>query len=75
MESETHKIEQFRSQYDADLVAIPGVAGVGVGLNNAGKTCLKIYTSVPTEQVFLNLPVEIKEFEFELEFIGEVKAE
>lgn len=56
-------------------MAIPGVTGVGTGMSSAGKTCLKIYISVPTEQVFPNLPVEIKDIEYELEYIGEIKAQ
>ena len=56
-------------------MAIPGVTGVGTGMSSAGKTCLKIYISMPTEQVFPNLPVEIKDIEYELEYIGEIKAQ
>ena len=75
LESETQKIEQFRSQYELHLMAIPGVTGIGTGMSSAGKICLKIYISMPTEQVFPNLPVEIKDIEYELEYIGEIKAQ
>ena len=74
MESEI-KIEHFRSKYGPRLMAIPGVTGVGTGISSHGKQCLKIYTSVTTEQVFPNLPEEIKEIEFELEYVGEIKAQ
>ena len=74
MESEI-KIEHFRSKYGSRLMAIPGVTGVGLGISSHGRPCLKIYTSVNTEEISPNLPEEIEEIEFELEYVGEIKAQ
>ena len=68
------KIENIRIQFESRITGIEGVVGVGTGLCN-GKPCVKIYTSVPTQQVRSKLPVEISEIDVDLEYVGEIKAE
>jgi hypothetical protein len=75
MQGSKHDLEQIRTRHEADLMTIPGVVGVGTGICKSGNECLKIYTSVPTDQVRTRLPEELKKIEIELEFVGEIKAE
>ncbi len=74
MQGSKHDIEQIRVRHEADIIAIPGVVGVGTGICKSGNECLKIYISVPGDQVRLQLPEELNQIEFELEFVGEIRA-
>ncbi len=75
MQGSKHDIEQIRIRHETDIIAIPGVVGVGTGICKSGNECLKIYTSVPGDQVRIRLPGELNQIEFELEFVGDIKAE
>lgn len=75
MEPDFQEPEKLRVKYESALMEIPGITGVGIGLCQNEQSCLKIYTSVPAEQVLPLLPKELKTCNFELEFIGEVKAQ
>jgi hypothetical protein len=75
MQGSKYSIEQIRTRNEKDILAIPGVVGMGVGICKTGNECLKIYTSVPIDQVQNKLPEEMANIEFELEFVGEIKAE
>ena len=73
-ESDMQKVENIRVQFESRIMGIEGVVGVGTGLCN-DKPCLKIYTSVPTQQVRSKLPEEIIEIDVDFEYVGEIKAE
>jgi uncharacterized secreted protein with C-terminal beta-propeller domain len=72
MEIEQYTIENIRTQYESQIMAISGVVFIGVGLCNNDKPCLKIGTSVPTENVRSELPKGIFKVDVELEFVGEI---
>ena len=74
MGSDMQKIENIRVQFEACIMGIEGVEGIGAGLC-IGKPCLKIYTSVPTQQVRSKLPEELGKIDVDLEYVGEIEAE
>jgi hypothetical protein len=73
MEFDMQEIENIRVQFESCIMGIEGVVGIGAGLCN-GKPCLKIYTSVPTQQVRSKLPEELSKIEVDLEYAGEIEA-
>lgn len=75
MKGSKHTLEEIRAQHEDVLMTIPGVVGLGTGICKSGKECLKIYTSVPADQVRGSLPEGLKNIEFELEYVGDIKAQ
>jgi len=75
MKHESRDLEELKAKYEQSVLGIKGVSGIGVSLCKNGRTCLKIYTSIPTDQVYSCLPQELKNENIELEFIGEIKAQ
>jgi hypothetical protein len=68
-------IEAVRARLEPRLLATEGVVGVGTGLGADGKPRLKIYTNVPVEEVRPRLPKELAGLAFDLEYVGEIKAQ
>ncbi|MCD6347249.1 MAG: hypothetical protein J7L96_07505 [Bacteroidales bacterium] len=69
------EIEGLRIKYESVLMGIKGVVGIGIGLCENGRSCLKIYTSLPTDEVLPLIPKELKKCDIELEFVGEIKTQ
>jgi len=68
-------IEQLRARFDDLIMAIDGVESVGIGLNEQGKACLMLGTSLPVEQVRAKLPKEIFKVPVEITYIGKISAQ
>lgn len=75
LKEEIQKIEQMRAKFDDMIMAIDGVESVSIGLNEQGKVCLMLGTSVPVEQVQAKLPKEILEMPVEISYIGKISAQ
>ncbi|MCK5681567.1 hypothetical protein KAI46_12230 [bacterium] len=69
------EVEGLRIKYESVLMGIKGVVGIGIGLCENGRSCLKIYTSLPTDEVLPLIPKELKKCDIELEFVGEIKTQ
>lgn len=68
-------IQRLKAQYEHQLLRIPGVTGVGRGVNKDGLSCLKVYTSVAPERVRGLLPEALQSDAVELVFTGEINAQ
>jgi len=75
METNQLTIENLRTKYDSYLMSINGVVSVSTGIGKGGKPCLKIGTSLPTDQVRPKLPEELFQMEIELEYLGEINSQ
>ena len=75
METNQLTIENLRTKYDSHLMSINGVVSVSTGMGKSGKPCLKIGTSLPTDQVRPKLPEELFQMEIELEYFGEINSQ
>lgn len=75
MNQDIQDIEQLRARFDDLIMAIDGVESVGIGLNEQGKACLMLGTSLPVEQVRAKLPKEIFKVPVEITYIGKISAQ
>ena len=70
-----NETERLREKFEGQLMTIPGVVGVGSGVDAAGRTRLKVYTSEPPGQVRSRLPPELREADLDLEYVGTPEAQ
>jgi len=75
MKQNIEEVENLRLQYESELMNIKGVTAIGTALCKNEEICLKIYTCLPTDQVFPLIPEDLKKHHIELEFIGTIKAQ
>jgi len=67
-------INAVLADHDDELLAIPGVVGVYVGLLNDEKTpCLKVMLARPTPETERKLPREIEGYPVVTEISGEIR--
>jgi hypothetical protein len=67
-------INAVLSTHDQDLLAIPGVVGVYVGLLDDGRTpCLKIMLAKRTPQTEKNIPQSLEGYPVVVEVTGEIR--
>lgn len=65
---------RFRTEYEATIMSLQGVAGMGEGADEAGNPCLMIYTTIATDLVRPNLPQAIGNIAHQLVFTGDINA-
>ena len=65
-------LQKLREELETWLSDMPGVVGTGIGLSKSGQQVVKVYTSVPSEDLSLTEPLPAG---VELEFVGEIKAQ
>jgi len=71
--SPTADINAVLSRHDKELLAIPGVVGVYVGLLDDGKTpCLKVMLAQKSAQTERAIPKSIEGFPVVTEVTGEI---
>jgi hypothetical protein len=75
MGSEFEAVDDIRTHLEPKIMAIQGVAYVGVGIANDGKHFLKIGTSVPPDEVRAKLPPEVFQVEVVIEYVGVIEAQ
>lgn len=75
MKQDVKELEELRLKYESALMDTKGITGIGIGICKDGRSCLKIYTSLPPDQVLPLIPEELKKYDIELEFVGEIKAQ
>lgn len=62
-----------RNKYEADIMAIPGVKGIGVTQNATGDDAIVVY--VLDESVAARVPKSLGDFEVETVVVGEIDAQ
>jgi len=66
-------IEQVKTQYEAELMAIDGVVGVGIG-ECRGKPCIKVYLENDSEELKRQIPSQLGGFKVDTEVTGPIEA-
>jgi hypothetical protein len=72
MNEPKNNLQKIREDLETELANVKAVVGTAIGLSKNGREVVKVYTSVPTDQVELDAPLPK---EAELEFIGEIDAQ
>lgn len=69
----TKTIEQAQQDHTDAWMAIPGVAGTGIG-QDQGKPCILVFTASNTEQIRQKIPSLVEGYPVIVQYIGEVRA-
>ncbi len=72
---ELEHAQQVLSRHGDDLLAVPGVEGVWVGLDREGGVCIRVGTSRPPDRIRPPLPDEIEGVPVVVEYVGSIRAE
>lgn len=67
-------IGEVQARYEAQLMSLPGVVGVGVS-ECAGKPCLKVLVDRKTPELERQIPSELEGFKVELEESGPLQIQ
>ena len=77
--TQTQKVQPMKSiddvikVYADSMLAIPGVVGMYHGLNENGKSCLKVMVVKKTLELEKKIPKQIEGFPVEIDETGEIK--
>ena len=66
-------IDEVIKTYSDSLMAIPGVVGVYHGLNDEGKSCLKVMVRKKTSEIEQRLPKKLEGYDVVIDETGEIK--
>ena len=66
-------IEQVQEEHTGQWLAIPGVEGTAIGLFE-GKPCIKVFISVPADQIQAKIPSTVKDYPVIIEETGTFHA-
>jgi len=66
-------IEQVIAEYTDEWMAIPGIEGTAIGLSD-NKPCIKIFTSVKTQELRAEIPSTIEGYPVIIEETGTFHA-
>lgn len=67
------KIMEVQKKHQHEIMAVPGVVGVGIGAEN-GNLVLKVLVKKKTPALIEKIPTELDGFKVMLEEVGEIKA-
>jgi len=69
------RIEQIRNKYEAEIMAIPGVTGIGIGTGTRRSgLAIKVYVERVTPELKARIPTELEGFPVIMEATGELQA-
>jgi hypothetical protein len=72
----TMTIQEAKEAWEAKLMAIPGVSGVGIGLTKDGQQkCIKVYVARDRGDVSDEIPKTIEGYPVEVEARGPFRAQ
>jgi hypothetical protein len=75
---ENNAIAEVKDRHEADLLALPNVAGIGIG-ERAGKPVIKVFVTekVPDSELApeQRVPASLHGYEVDVEVIGFVEAQ
>ncbi len=69
------RLNALRQRWESALLRVPGVVGVGLGHDDAGRACLKLYVSCPADEVRAELPPELTGEPLDFVEVGRVDAQ
>jgi hypothetical protein len=68
-------IGKVKETYESQLLAIPGVIGVGIGLTqDRRETCIKVYVDRRVSEAGAEIPKEIEGYPVEVELRGTFRS-
>jgi hypothetical protein len=68
-------IESVRNKYEAEIMAIPGVTGIGIGEgNHLSSRVIKVYVDGKSSDLEKRIPKELEGYPVKTEVTGEFKA-
>ena len=62
-------IEQVQEEHTGQWLTIPGVEGTAIGLFE-GKPCIKVFISVPADQIQAEIPSTVEDYPVIIEETG-----
>jgi hypothetical protein len=68
-------IEAVKAASEQSLMAIPGVMGVGIGLNGDRQPCIKVYVDRQSASAVNQIPKTIEGYSVEVEVRGTFRAQ
>ena len=74
-EKESNDIESVRSKYEAEIMAIPGVTGIGIGEGDRPSSrVIKVYVERKNSDLEKRIPKQLEGYPVKTEATGEFKA-
>lgn len=71
------KIKKVKAKYESQLLALPGVVGVGISetVDNLGRRqpCIRIYVEGCDEETLRHIPKDIEGFLTDIREVGKVR--
>ncbi|HEY9606904.1 MAG TPA: hypothetical protein V6C85_35170 [Allocoleopsis sp.] len=68
-------IQEVKAEWETQLMAMPGVTGVGISLTKEGQQkCIKVYVNRAASALVGQIPTEIEGYPVEAEFTGTFRA-
>lgn len=67
------EIEQIKEKYTSELMAIPGVVGVGIG-ECEGNPCIKVFLENDSSDLKAKIPAQLDGFKVDIEVTGPIEA-
>lgn len=61
-----------KERHEPDLLAVPGVVGVGIGNCNK-KPCIKVFVDIRTPELERRIPKQLDGFEVSVEVTGSIQ--
>jgi hypothetical protein len=74
MSKEVKTTAAVKQRHEAELMAIPGVVGTGVGLTSHGRMVIKVYVEKDTPRVRASVPSSLEAIPVEVEETGPIVA-
>jgi len=71
--AEERTIEQVQDAYTSQWMEISGIEGTGIGLFE-GKPCIKVFSSVPAEELQGQIPSVVESYPVIIEQTGTFRA-
>jgi hypothetical protein len=69
------RLSSLRQRWEGALLRLPGIVGVGLGHDDAGRACLKLYVSCPADKVRAELPPELADEPLDIVEVGRIDAQ
>jgi hypothetical protein len=67
-------IKEVKKQHEARLLQLPGVASVGIGLDQNGRSAIFIGLDRPNAETEAQIPAELEGYPVRIRVVGTIKA-
>ena len=68
-------IEEVKNRHEAQLLSLPGVVSVGIGLDDNKQAIIVVGISADNEALKARLPQQLEGHRVSVEYIGKVRAQ